>query len=601
MTDRRWTIGLINGFRLERDDEVVALFYDRMQDLLLAYLALHPDRPHLRGSLARTMWPDRTEQLARNRLSESLHLLRIRLHELGAPDDLVRADRHTLRLDPGVRTDVRDFELRFAEALEKGLAADSVPMLEGLVAEYGDGLLPDLSVEWVQVERERLEGVYSQLVEALGALGEGHVIRATKDMSAGELARRHRRARLLRTFEIGGAGAATSLSEAVDSVLEELGLASGAEVRALQRVRCERYVAMVAEAESQAHGPDRRKWAGLLAGERQNLVEALEWAIEAEEAQLAAPLAGSLWPYWYAGGLEDEGRLLLERVLSMARLPETPAHAKVLNGAGALALHMGEAAIAEDRLNAALAMSRQLAYEEGVARALGNLATVAYRAGQYERARRGFTESIEVARRLRDQGALADVLGNASLVEIADGDYETAADMLAERLALCDGLDDKIGRARTLTDMGTVAQFAGDYQQARSLTEQARRCFEEEGDPRGAAAAALSLGHILQQQGDFDGAGAQYGHSLAIARSLSDMRGTGEALRYLAMLSADTGDTARAVELNEVAIQMLESASDARGVAKARVALEALEGVPAQDRLVDVVRREHRATSGYSK
>src|SRR6186997_2825864 len=49
---------------------------------LLAYLAVEGDRPHLRGSLATLLWPERSQATAHANLRQTLARLRKALHQV---------------------------------------------------------------------------------------------------------------------------------------------------------------------------------------------------------------------------------------------------------------------------------------------------------------------------------------------------------------------------------------------------------------------------------------------------------------------------------------------------------------------------------------
>lgn len=172
----RWTVGVLNSFRLERDGVIVAQLYTRKQDLLLAYLALNHETPQLREEIIRIFWPDRSTYLGRSRLSEVLNLLKHECEEAGFPPDTVLVDRYSVRLNPSIGTDLERFEDNFAASLQIGDPAEKVRYLENALAPYGDGLLPGVTRDWIVPERVRLDTVYRQaakeLIETLERLGE---------------------------------------------------------------------------------------------------------------------------------------------------------------------------------------------------------------------------------------------------------------------------------------------------------------------------------------------------------------------------------------------------------------------------------------------
>jgi len=147
---------------------------------LLAYLALHPNLPCRRETLAGLLWPDVPEREALRNLRLALYYLRQALDD--PPDDagLLHATRHTVELrlsadcrSDSCRTDVAAFEAAWEHRRLAGTGGEAAlaPLAEAVELYRGD-LLEGFSFpsalfeEWLLAERERLR------LEALEALGE---------------------------------------------------------------------------------------------------------------------------------------------------------------------------------------------------------------------------------------------------------------------------------------------------------------------------------------------------------------------------------------------------------------------------------------------
>ncbi len=130
---------------------------------LVAYLLLHRDRPVARDQLAFTLWPDSSDAQALTNLRRELHLLRRALPE---PDRLVVLDRRTVhwRPDGPFRFDVAEFEA----AVERGRAGDPAAFEEA-VRLYDGPLLPTCYDDWIEADRERLQGLQVEASERLVA------------------------------------------------------------------------------------------------------------------------------------------------------------------------------------------------------------------------------------------------------------------------------------------------------------------------------------------------------------------------------------------------------------------------------------------------
>src|SRR5207237_9571954 len=142
-----WQIQLLGGLRATHGISVIAQFPSRPIAMLLARLALQPQRRHAREELIELLWPDVDLDVGRNRLRQVLSTLRGLLEPPDVPPySVLSADCQTIGLTAdAVSSDVREFEqfLRqgaFAEALES----------------YRRDLLPGFLDAWIEVDRARL-------------------------------------------------------------------------------------------------------------------------------------------------------------------------------------------------------------------------------------------------------------------------------------------------------------------------------------------------------------------------------------------------------------------------------------------------------------
>ncbi len=131
---------------------------------LVAYLLMHCDRPVARDQLAFTLWPESSDAQALTNLRRELHLLRRALPD---PDRFIALERRTVqwRPDDPFRFDVAEFEA----AVERGRAGDPAAFEEALGL-YDGPLLPTCYDDWIQADRERLQGLQAR---GLGAARGG--------------------------------------------------------------------------------------------------------------------------------------------------------------------------------------------------------------------------------------------------------------------------------------------------------------------------------------------------------------------------------------------------------------------------------------------
>jgi ABC-type oligopeptide transport system substrate-binding subunit/DNA-binding SARP family transcriptional activator len=124
---------------------------------LLAYLALHRQRPQPRERLATLFWGDRPERRARRSLTTALWHIRRCL----PGEDLLLADVHSAQFDPGA-----DLWLDVAE-FEELVARPDLPSLQSAVALYRGDFMEGFYDDWVLNERYRLETLFSKSLTRL--------------------------------------------------------------------------------------------------------------------------------------------------------------------------------------------------------------------------------------------------------------------------------------------------------------------------------------------------------------------------------------------------------------------------------------------------
>ena len=161
--DARWQLRLLGDTVLaDRAGQPLRL-PGRAATALLARLAMAPANAHAREALVELLWPGVALDVGRNRLRQVLSTLKSLLDGPGEGSAVLRADRQTVRLGPGmVACDVVDFETALREGRH-----------EQARALYRGELLPGFYDDWVHDERLRLAARAEQL-PAPGDRAEAH-------------------------------------------------------------------------------------------------------------------------------------------------------------------------------------------------------------------------------------------------------------------------------------------------------------------------------------------------------------------------------------------------------------------------------------------
>lgn len=150
------TVGLLGGFRLCRNSEVLVL--SLVDQRLVAFLAVH-NRPLQRSFVAGNLWTESREERASGNLRTALW--RLRHVDAG----LIEASRNHLALSGSVAVDLHDAIARARGVLrDQGGALDDDESMR-----LAGDLLPDWYDDWVLIERERFRQLRLHALESLCA------------------------------------------------------------------------------------------------------------------------------------------------------------------------------------------------------------------------------------------------------------------------------------------------------------------------------------------------------------------------------------------------------------------------------------------------
>ena len=155
-----WRIECFGGLRAILGEGTVSRFRTRKAAQLLACLALAPKNGRTREALAEALWPDEDSLTARNRLKQTLSLLRTDLSALGEPP-LVAEGKERLRLADGVAVDAAEFDAALKLASRAGSFPERLAALTRASALYVGPLLPETYDDGTLAERGRLEEAFA--------------------------------------------------------------------------------------------------------------------------------------------------------------------------------------------------------------------------------------------------------------------------------------------------------------------------------------------------------------------------------------------------------------------------------------------------------
>lgn len=345
--------------------------------------------------------------------------------------------------------------------------------------------------------------------------------------------------------------------------------------KSLSERHCNYFLALAEEAESELTGKNQEKWLGKLTTEQDNLRVALSWAIVRRELQVGLKLGGALWRFWYMRGHFIEGEKFLTELLQLpteiSQEKDLALRIKVLRGAGVFSEYQNKLTQAEKFYSESLKLSSQIKDAKSEARALNNLANIAYRQRNYPKARTLYEKCLRTFRELVEPWQVAVTLSNLGLLSYKQSDYKSSEVFLLESLELSRSSGNKWMIASSLNNLGNVAQAQGNFSKALEFYQESLARAEELEDKMGIATLLTDLGSIARSQGELVKAEELFDKSLKLRQEIKDKSGTAITLLELGRLSQDKQD------YNEANSFYLESLAILKNLGDKHILTQALE------------------------
>nr|MBA2520006.1 tetratricopeptide repeat protein [Chloroflexia bacterium] len=210
----------------------------------------------------------------------------------------------------------------------------------------------------------------------------------------------------------------------------------------------------------------------LLESELDNLRAAVAWAFERGALATFLRLVAALQHFWQLSGRVLEGRVWIDRAVTICAAAPLPLRAAVLREAAWFARHLTDHNRAKALGEQALVLSRQQGDTTAVVHALTLLGWVAEEQDQFARARAFHEEALALGRRLGDPAWTAWSLRNVGRQAFFAGEIEDAERWLAEALALFRQGGYRYGAAYTLSNLAEIALVRGDHARAAALWQE---------------------------------------------------------------------------------------------------------------------------------
>jgi predicted ATPase len=334
-------------------------------------------------------------------------------------------------------------------------------------------------------------------------------------------------------------------------------LDTSGETAHVYRLRATYYVELAEEAERDYSSPRQTLWFPRLKKEYDNLRAVLQWAINAEEFEVAFRLVGAIWQFWQQSGLLEIQRWV-ELALARGQHVSRPARSKALWGAGWLLGHQGKVDLAYQRFQEGFQLAQRLEEERlmGLNRqGLGDILRYEHR---FDEAQQVFEDSVALFRRLNDEAETAWSLDHLARVWYERGELHQAQPLFNESIAIFRRLGHVWGMSNVLDHMGRVAVNMGDYPRAQAFFEESVSLVQAQ-NPWGSVWTYEALSNTLMVQGEYAKAEILLSQSLAQYINIQNVGGILTICEGFAALWAARADYAHAVQL-VAAVQTLAQA-----------------------------------------
>ncbi len=274
----------------------------------------------------------------------------------------------------------------------------------------------------------------------------------------------------------------------------------------------------------------------------------------------------------------DELRIDAEQASQRGSIVDLEAclqHVSAFDSAGALAIAARirgqiaylrsdyETALADYRM--AHALFSELADEQSVAGALGNIGSVLFAKGSYSEALDHFRRALEIHEQHLNSGGIARISNNIALIHAETGDSPAALESFHRALEAHRRIGNRKGIAITTGNIGIVFSLTGKYPEALRQFHEALALYEEADDLASAAGVLGNIGNIHNSTGSYGTALEYYQQAFRMHESTGNRSGMANVLGNIGNAHVQLYDHSQACVHLEQAIEIYREIGDQAG------------------------------------
>jgi predicted ATPase/class 3 adenylate cyclase len=244
--------------------------------------------------------------------------------------------------------------------------------------------------------------------------------------------------------------------------------------------------ALAADAAPHLTGEQQISYLDKLEPDRDNISSALRWLAARGQIERGLQTAALVWRFWHLRAHLEEGRALLEALVTgSAAALDAAVRADGLTALGSIVYWQLNYTYAQQLYEEALAAYTKARVKTGIALSHYNLGFTAVIAGDNASARRHFERALAGYDDLADQLGRGNALAGLALVDRATGDYERGRRRAADGLALQRSSGDDFGATNSLSLLGSITSQMGRVSEAEAMFREALISHERSGNMSG--------------------------------------------------------------------------------------------------------------------
>lgn len=225
----------------------------------------------------------------------------------------------------------------------------------------------------------------------------------------------------------------------------------------------------------------------------------------------------------------------------------------------------GELEAAQQSLEQARIIYKEIQYLSQEARVLANLGAVCNQLGKFSQTIVYLQQSLNLIQSTEDPLLEAGIFGNLGVAYRNLGDYAQSIEFGKKCLTIQQRNQDLSGQLGALEIIGISYQFLGEYDEAIKYHLRCLEIVHQLQDSYNQAKILANLGIAYDAKRDYNQAINYQQQSLEISRQIQDPRGEGRSLGNLANIYCEFRDYSQAIEYNLQFLQLARKTKDRQG------------------------------------